>query len=197
MEIDINKIKTWCITGASSGLGYYLSTRLLENNYNIIALSRQKANLNSKNALIVQCDITSPEDVDKAIHTGINHYGNIDVLVNNAGITSFYTFEESTNADLENIFKINFFGTCNVIRSCTPHFRNKGYGTIINISSMHGLTPRLNGSGYCSTKYAIEGLTDVLRLEMQNFCRVMAVEYGYFPNTNIGKIATKKRNKVF
>jgi len=189
-RISRQKIKTWIITGASSGLGKAICKEALNIGYNVIALSRRKSNFDNERAYSLSCDVTNELSVEKAVQEGIRYFGGIDVLINNAGVSSHYTLEESNNKDLHQIFETNFFGTCNITRECLKHFRLKGYGTIINNTSQSGLSGRLFGCGYCSTKHALEGLTSVLRLETQKFCRVMAVEYGWFSGTDIGNMAT-------
>ena len=196
-RISRNKIKTWLVTGASSGLGAIICKELLERNYNVIALARRKPTFNNQRIYSLSCDITDETDVMHAVDSGIDRFGSIDVLINNAGISSNYTLEESTNEDLHKIFETNFFGTCNITRICLKYFRLQGHGTVVNNTSQSGLSGRLFGCGYCSSKHALEGLTSVLSIEAQKFCRVMAVEYGWFPGTDICKSATTTKTKFY
>ena len=185
--IDKSKIKTWLVTGASSGVGYELCKQLLERGYNVIAAARRISDFEHKNALCISCDVSNPDSIQNAIKKGIERFGKIDVVSNNAGISTSVIFEEETLERMKNVMETNFFGTYNVIQSILPHFRKNNNGTIINNTSQSGLAPRKYGSAYCSSKHAAEGLTSVLWLETKNFCRVIAVELGYFPGTGIGK----------
>ena len=185
-KIDKEKIKTWFITGASSGIGYKLCIELLNKGYNVIAVSRRVPNINHENVLCLSVDVTKPETIKIAIEEGIKRFGKIDVLSNNAGISANITCEEETIEHMKQVMETNFFGTFNTINALLPHFRENKNGTIINNSSQSGLAPRLFGSAYVSSKYAIEGLTSVVWHETKSFCRVMTVELGWFPGTDIG-----------
>ncbi len=197
-KINKEKIKTWFVTGASSGVGHELCKQLLEKNYNVIAVARRIPDFKHENALCLSCDVTNPDSIKDAINKGIERFGKIDVLSNNAGISTSVIFEEETLDRMKNVMGVNFFGTYNVIQAILPHFRKNKNGTIINNTSMHGLAPRKYGTAYCSSKHAIEGLSSVLRLETQEFCRVITVELGYFPGTGIGRdvSAGSKKTKI-
>lgn len=195
-KISKEKIKTWFITGASSGIGYGLAKELLLQGYNVIAVARHIPDFNHENVLCLSCDVTKPKDVKSAIDEGINRFGRIDVVFNNAGITSKIFFEDTTLEHIKQVMEINFYGTFNVIHAILPHFRINKNGTIINNSSMHGIAPRLYGSSYAASKHAIEGLTGVLRLETVRFCRVASIELGYIPGTNIDKNVTPKEPQI-
>lgn len=186
-KIDKSKIKTWFVTGASSGVGYELCKQLLDRGYNVIAVSRRVPDFESSNALCLSVDVTKPETIQAAIDKGIEKFGRIDVLSNNAGISSYLTVEEEPVVNMRNTMEVNFWGTYNTIHCLLPYFRNQQYGTIINNSSECGLTLRAFGAAYCSSKHAIEGLSSVLWYEAHKFCRVMTVELAYFPGTAIGK----------
>lgn len=191
-KIEKEKIKTWFVTGASSGVGHELCKQLLERGYNVIAVARRVPDFRHENALCLSVDVTKPETIHEAIKKGIERFGKIDVLSNNAGISANVTCEEETLDHMKQVMDVNFFGTFNTINALLPHFRKNKNGTIINNSSMHGISIRYGGSAYCASKHAIEGLTDVCRYETQKFCRVMAFELGWFQGTGIGKDAFKE-----
>lgn len=184
-KIDKEKIKTWFITGASSGIGYKLCIELLNRGYNVIAVSRRVPNINHDNALCLSVDVTKSDTIKTAIEEGIKRFEKIDVLSNNAGISANITCEEETIEHMKQVMDTNFWGTFNTINAILPHFRQNKNGTIINNTSQSGLTPRLNGSAYVSSKHAIEGLTGVCKLETIKFCRVMSIEFGFFSGTNV------------
>lgn len=186
-KIDKNKIKTWFVTGASSGVGYEICKQLLERGYNVIAVSRRVPDFIHENVLCLSVDVTNVETIKEAISKGIKKFGRIDVLSNNAGISSYLTVEEEAIEDMRSAMEINFWGTYNTIHELLPHFRQNSNGTIINNSSECGLTLRAFGAAYCSSKHAVEGLSSVLWHETKRFCRVMTVELAYFPGTSIGK----------
>ncbi|MCD7878694.1 MAG: SDR family NAD(P)-dependent oxidoreductase [Candidatus Gastranaerophilales bacterium] len=186
-KIDKAKIKTWFVTGASSGIGKELCIQLLNRGYNVIAVARRQPNFNNVNALNLSVDVTDTNSVEKAVKKGIEHFGSINVLANIAGISSYKTFEEEQPEKVRQVMETNFWGTYNTCHSLIKYFRENNNGTIINCSSVMGLVPRVCGTAYCSSKHAIEGLTSVLWLETKNIdCRVMSIEPGLFPS-NISK----------
>lgn len=184
-KISKDKIKTWFITGASSGVGKKLAHELLNRGYNVIAVSRRIPDISHENVLCLSVDVTKPETIKKAIQKGIERFGRIDVLSNNAGIWANIIAEEETLEHMKEVMETNFFGTYNTIHALLPHFRENQNGTIISNTSQSGLSPRSYGAAYCSSKYAIEGLTGVCWIETQKFCRVMTFELGWFEGTNI------------
>lgn len=194
-----NKIQTWFVTGASNGVGYEICEELLSRGYNVIAVSRRIPNFSHKNALCLSCDVRDENDVANVINKGIERFGKIDVVSNNAGISTNNIIEEETLSHMKEIMETNFFGTFNVVRAILPHFRSNKNGLIINNSSQSGLTPRPYGGGYCSSKHAIEGLTGVCFIETQNFCKTMIFELGFFEGTDIDKdqtaLGSKKSDK--
>lgn len=184
-KINKNKIKTWFVTGASSGLGAELCRQLVKRDYNVIAVSRRVPDI--QGALCLSVDVTQPDTIQKAVDTGMEYFGGIDVLANFAGISCSITFEEETAENMEQIINTNFYGTYNTCKALIKYFRENNKGTIINCSSVIGLVPRIGGSAYSSSKHAIEGLTSVLQLETRKInTRVMCVEPGLYA-TEIGK----------
>lgn len=183
--IDNELIKTWFITGASSGIGHELALQLLGGGFNVVAVARRIPKIDHENVLCLSADVTNHEAVTNALNLAIERFGRIDVVVNNAGFTSHATCEEENLEHLKDLMEVNYFGAFNVINAILPHFRAQGHGTIVNNTSMHGLSYRPYGMAYCSSKHALEGLTSVLRLETKAFCRVMAFELGWFPGTEL------------
>lgn len=184
-KINKTKIKTWFVTGASKGIGYRLCCELLTRGYNVVAIARTLPNIKHDNVLCLKADITNIEDVRNAIAASIKRFKTIDVLVNNAGVSASISVEEESEQHMKNVMDINFFGAFNVIHELLPHFRENKNGTIINNTSQSGISFRAYGGAYVSSKHALEGLTSVLWQETKSFCRVMAVELGWFPGTNI------------
>ena len=192
MRKNINKIKTWFVTGASSGVGHEVCYQLIERGYNVIAVSRRIPEFKGKNILSLSVDVTQPESIDKAINLGIEKFGSIDVLMNNAGITSNSTLEELSVSELNKVMDVNFYGAFYTMKALLPYFRKNQNGTIINNTSQSGISVRSYESAYCASKHALEGLTGAVWCDTQKFCRVMAVELGYFPGTEIAKDMPEK-----
>lgn len=192
-SINVN-IKTWFVTGASSGIGYKMCESLLEKGYNVIAVARGVPMFDHPNALCLRCDVTERDSIVNAVNAGIQKFGRIDVLMNNAGITASILCEDETLEHMKEVMEVNFFGTFNTINILLPHFRENKNGTIINNTSQSGISYRAYGSAYCASKHAVEGLTSVVRQEAQNFCRVMAFELGFFKGTEIVKACVTKQN---
>ena len=189
-KINKELIKTWFVTGASSGVGKEICKQLSERGYNVIAVARRIPDFHKENVLCLSADVTNPDSVVSAINKGIEKFGKIDVLSNNAGVSADITAEEESLEHMQEVMNTNFFGSFNTINKILPHFRKNKNGTVINNTSQSGISPRLFGSAYCSSKYALEGFTSVVRMETKSFCRVMAFELSFFFGTEIGK--TKK-----
>ena len=196
MKKNIDKIKTWFVTGASSGVGHEVCRQLIAQGYNVIAVSRRIPDFLGDNVLTLSVDVSNQESIKKAIDLGVEKFGRIDVLMNNAGISSYTTLEEISLKDMSRVMEVNFWGAVNTIKAILPHFRENAHGLIINNTSQSGLSPRSYGTAYCSSKYALEGLTSALWLETKNFCHVMAVELGFFSGTEINKNYPKRMTSI-
>lgn len=196
--------KVWFVTGASKGLGLALVQKLIWNGYRVAATSRSIESLEkaigetSDNFLPLQMNLTNEADVTKAIQATIDHFGAIDVVVNNAGYGLTGALEELTDAEVRENFEINVFGSLNVIRAAMPHLRTQGSGHILNIASVGGFTGNFPGWGiYCATKFAVHGFTESLAAEIQEFgVHATVVSPGYFrteflTSGSMGKPATE------
>lgn len=195
-SIDQKKIKTWFIAGASSGIGYELAIQLLNRGYNVVATARHRPKIFSSKALSLVMDAANVKSIKAALDKAIDCFGEVDVLFNSVGTTSHVTVEEENSKHMHDIMETNFFTSFNTINVFLPYFRKVNNGTIINNTSMHGLAARINGGAYCASKHALEGLSTVLRSETYRFCRVMCVEFGYYPGTEIEKNALIKKTKI-
>lgn len=196
MGIDKSKIKTWFVTGASSGIGKEMCNLLLQRGYNVIAVARRVPELSHGGALCLSVDVTKPEEIGEAVKAGIEKFGRIDVLMNNAGISSNSTLEEISNEEMRQVIEVNFWGTFNTMKALLPHFRENKHGTIVNNTSQSGISIRAYGSAYCSSKHAIEGLTATIWHEAQRFCRVMALEMGFFAGTGVLKNHSRQGTSI-
>ncbi|GAA5220305.1 hypothetical protein GCM10025777_09350 [Membranihabitans marinus] len=127
-------------------------------------------------------DLTPNQDVRKAIEAILNHFNRLDVLVNNAGYSQIGTLEELSEDEEEKNFKVNGFGSLNVIRNATQDLRKQNSGHIFNIATIGCYTGNFAGFGvYCSTKFAVAGFTETLAKEMKPFGVHTTLVYpGYF-----------------
>lgn len=183
----MNNKKVWFVTGASKGLGLTLVKKLLASGYQVAATTRDEKALsvevgNNTDFLPLQVDLVNEGSVTSAINEAIKKFGNVDVVVNNAGYGQLGTLEELTDKEARQNFDINVFGTLNVIRAIMPHFRSKRAGHIINISSIAGFTGAFPGWGiYNATKFAVAGLTEALSAETKSMGISTTIVYpGYF-----------------
>jgi NAD(P)-dependent dehydrogenase (short-subunit alcohol dehydrogenase family) len=180
--------KVWFVTGASKGLGLALVKKILANDYCVAATSRNVQSLVeevgkvSDSFLPLAMNLSDSENVKTVIAKCINHFGRIDVVVNNAGFGLIGTLEELSDAEVRNNFDVNVFGSLNVIRNVTPYLRQQQSGYIFNIASIGGYSGGYPGFGiYCSTKFAVAGFTEGLAEEMKDFGVYVTVVYpGYF-----------------
>jgi NAD(P)-dependent dehydrogenase (short-subunit alcohol dehydrogenase family) len=168
------------ITGCSSGIGHDLAQHLAKAGYRVVATARRVETLDDLPvALKLALDVTQPDSVQQAVERTLQQFGRIDVLINNAGYAVRGAVEEISDEQVQQIFDVNVFGVLRMVRTVAPHMRKQGAGRIINISSIVGiLTFPVNGV-YSSTKFALEALSNALRLEMASFgIKVVLVEPG-------------------
>ena len=168
-----NNKKVWFVTGASKGLGLALAKRLLEQGYRVTATSRNAAQLvsaienASDNFLPLGVDLTNPDAVKKAIADTVEKFGQLDVIVNNAGYGMGGTVEEFTEEELQQSFSVNVFAPVYVMQAALPYMRKQRSGHIINISSIAGFAGATGWAIYAATKSALTGLTEVLAQDLK------------------------------
>jgi NAD(P)-dependent dehydrogenase (short-subunit alcohol dehydrogenase family) len=169
------------VTGASSGIGKAAALSLVDAGFEVVGTSRDTSRVAPLNGVrFVDLDITSDESVRSAVGHEIERFGRIDVLVNNAGTGAAGAAEESSVAQDQRVFDINFFGLVRMTKAVLPHMRAAGSGRIINISSVLGLVPAPYMASYAATKHAIEGYSESVDHEVREHgVRVLLVEPGY------------------
>ncbi|WP_310589729.1 oxidoreductase [Dyadobacter psychrotolerans] len=180
--------KVWFITGASKGLGLSLVKKLLGEGYLVAATSRniielQEAVEADRNVFLpLAMNLTDEKSIEQAIKDTVTHFGQVDVIVNNAGYGLTGALEELTDAEIRQNFDINVFGSINVIRKAMPYLRKQKSGHIFNISSIGGFTGLFPGFGsYCATKFAVHGFSESLYEDVKPFgIHVTIVSPGYF-----------------
>jgi NAD(P)-dependent dehydrogenase (short-subunit alcohol dehydrogenase family) len=175
--------KTVLITGSSTGIGKAAVDYFVSKGWNVAATMRssEKAQdfVKADNLRLYALDVTDTSSIRKAIDQTIIDFGQIDVIVNNAGYGAVGIFEKATPEEIQKQFDTNVFGVMNVIREILPYFRKKKNGTIINITSMGGLITFPLYSLYHGTKWALEGFGESLQFELRPFnIKVKNVEPG-------------------
>lgn len=184
----MTKDKVWFITGASKGLGMALAKRVLRDGGRVAATSRSRASITralgepSAALLPLEVDLLDEGSVSAAVAQTIEHFGGLDVVVNNAGYGQMGTIEELTDAEARKNFDVNVFGLLNVLRATVPHLREKRAGHVFDIASIGGFVGGFSGFGvYCATKFAVAGITEGLHADLQEHgVHVTLVYPGYF-----------------
>ena len=174
--------RTALVTGASSGIGEETARRLQGLGYTVYGAARRTDRLEKLAAEGVRplaMDVTDDASMTAGIARIIEEAGRIDVLVNNAGYGSYGAIEDVPIDEARRQFEVNLFGLGRLVQLVTPHMRGQKSGTSINISSMGGRLTTPLGGWYHATKYAVEALSDALRMELKPFgIDVVLVEPG-------------------
>ncbi|BAZ20929.1 short-chain dehydrogenase/reductase SDR [Kalymmatonema gypsitolerans NIES-4073] len=184
---SVSKARVWFITGCSSGFGRALAETVLERGETVVLTARnpqQVEDLTARfpaRALAVRLDVTKPEEVREAVKEAIAHFGRIDVLVNNAGYGTLGAIEEVSDQAVRRQFETNVFGVLEMLRVVLPHMRQQRSGHILNISSEAAFVVGAGAGIYCSTKFALEGISEALAKEVAPLgIKVIIVEPGSF-----------------
>jgi len=174
---------TILITGASSGIGKATAKLFQEKGWNVIATMRhpegetELAGLD--NILLPKLDVLDPDSIEKAVEAGIDRFGKIDVVLNNAGYGAFGPLEAFSRDNIIRQFNTNVIGLLDVTRAVLPYFRSNKGGIIINISSIGGKMSFPLGALYHGTKFAVEGISEALSYELEQFgAKIKIVEPG-------------------
>ncbi|WP_019421229.1 SDR family oxidoreductase [Paenibacillus sp. OSY-SE] len=168
------------VTGTSSGFGLYTSVALAHAGYDVVATMRNTAKQEklqaealagggSERIHVLPLDVTDAKSVEAAFAHIRQHYGKVDLLVNNAGYAAGGYIEEVDMDAWRAQLETNFFGTVAVTRAVLPMMREQGSGTIVNVSSISGRYAFPGYAPYAASKFAVEGFTEALRLEMLPF----------------------------
>ncbi|MEM9667746.1 MAG: SDR family oxidoreductase [Pseudomonadota bacterium] len=179
---------TVLITGCSTGFGKLAAKTFHKKGWNVAATMRspeKESDLIADNRLtITRMDVTDLASIEAATESAIANFGGIDVLVNNAGYGSNALFEQSSDESIRSMYETNVFGVMNTMRVVLPHMRARGSGRVINVTSMAGLIGLPGNSVYCSSKYAVEGLTEGMAHEYGPLgIQIKTVAPGAFPTT--------------
>jgi short-subunit dehydrogenase len=167
--------KTIFITGASRGFGRIWTEAFLKRGDNVIATARSISSLNDlsktyeKSLLTIALDVTNRNQCIEAINTAYDHFGTLDVVINNAGFGLVGTVEEASEQEARDQFEVNVFGTLWITQACLPLMRKQGHGHIIQLSSLLGVATVPLMGPYNASKWAVEGLTESMVEEIKPF----------------------------
>lgn len=188
--------KVVLITGISSGLGKATAELLSTKGYTVYGISRRFSDNFSSNIKILQADVTDAISVRKAVATLLAREGNIDVLINNAGMGITGSIEDASAEEINLQMNTNFGGFVNMIQAVLPAMRKQGSATIVNFSSIGGIMGLPYQGFYSASKFAIEGLSEALRMELMPYnIKIVVVEPGdFFTNFTASRIPVKTSN---
>jgi NAD(P)-dependent dehydrogenase (short-subunit alcohol dehydrogenase family) len=195
--------RVWFITGASTGFGRLLAEEILKSGGKVVATARKVdkvADLEKRyprTAKALTLDVTDAGQVDSAVTQAFAQFGQIDVLVNNAGYGVAGAIEEVSEAEFMPMFETNVFGLLKVTQAFLPYLRKQRSGHILNISSIGGL---IGGQGigmYNATKFAVEGLSEALAAELAPLgIRVTVIEPGPFRTDFLGRSGVIAKTRI-
>ena len=188
MSYPTGQPATWFVTGTSRGLGRELVVQLLERGDNVAATTRSTERLHAaldgvdtSRLLPLAVDLRDEQAVAHAVGQTTEHFGGLDVVVNNAGYGFLAAVEETSEREVLEMFDVQVVGVWNVLRAALPVMRDQKSGHIVNVSSILGLTTVPGWGLYSAGKYALEGLSEALAGEVADFgIKVTVVEPGYF-----------------
>lgn len=187
--------KVALVTGASSGIGEATVQRLMKDGYVVYAAARRierMKQLEADGAKLLKMDVTDEESMVSGVDRIIEEQGQIDVLVNNAGYGEYGAIEDTPIEDARHQLDVNLFGVARLTQLALPNMRSRRSGTIVNMSSMGGKVYTLMGGWYHAAKHALEGWSDCLRLEVEQFgIDVVIIEPGQI-DTAWGVIAADR-----
>ncbi|MFB6071881.1 MAG: SDR family oxidoreductase [Halobacterium sp.] len=157
------------VTGCSSGVGAATARSLLAEEWTVVATARDTddlAELADAGCETAELDVTKPAQCRNVVDETVAEHGRLDCLVNNAGFAQLGPLEDVPTRDLHRQFDVNVYGPHRLIRAALPHMRERGDGTIVNVSSVSGRVATPGMGAYNGSKFALEGMSDALRGEV-------------------------------
>ena len=192
----------WFITGCSTGFGRDMVSLLLAQGYRVVATARDVGKVEAladghRNALALALDVTDTQAVQDAVKAAQAKFGQLDVLVNNAGYGYLAAIEEGEDAPVRQMFETNVFGLVEVTKAVLPGMRARRSGCIVNLSSIGGLISFAATGYYHATKFAVEGLSGSLAIELAPLgIKVMVVEPGPFRTDFAGRSIGASKTEI-
>jgi len=193
----------WLITGCSTGFGRALTTAVLERGHRVVVTARDPDSIQDLvagrdgQAIAIALDVTDRDQSEEAVAHAERTFGRIDVLVNNAGIGYFGAIEESEEPEVRRMFEINVFGLARMIHLVLPGMRKRRSGHVVNISSIGGLRSFPAVGYYNATKFAVNGLSEALALEVAPLgIKVTIIEPSGFRTDWAGRSANESPNEI-
>lgn len=201
---NVENTRVWFITGASSGLGYEFTKKVLESGDKVVGVARNIEKLNELKyqfegmLLPLSLDVTDRSAVSTTVETAIKHFGRIDIVINNAGNMVLGMIEEFSEDEVRSQMETNFYGAIWICQAAMPYLRTQGSGHIIQISSIGGLITGPMSGIYSASKFALEGFSEALAQEAAHFgVKVSIVEPGgYWTNLYL-KMSFTTQNKEY
>lgn len=188
-----NSSSVWFITGTSTGFGRSLALEAIERGQRVVATARDPRTLDAlvalapERVLALRLDVTKEAEIQAALDAALARFGQIDVVVNNAGYTLTAAVEETTDAALRDVFEPMFFGPLALTRAVLPHLRERRTGTIVQLTSALGLVGAAGHGAYSAVKHALEGMSEALAAEVApHGINVLIVEPGMFRTNLLG-----------
>ncbi len=195
--------RVWFITGASTGFGRLLAEEVLKTGGKVVATARKLDKVSDLEAKYPQAakalalDVTDAGQVDSAVTQAFAQFGQVDVLVNNAGYGVAGAIEEVSEAEFMPMFETNVFGLLRVTRAFLPYLRKQRSGHILNLSSIGGVVAGPGIGFYNSTKFAVEGLSEALAAELAPLgIRVTIIEPGPFRTDFLGRSGVLAKTRI-
>jgi NAD(P)-dependent dehydrogenase (short-subunit alcohol dehydrogenase family) len=168
--------RTVAITGGSRGLGLVIARQFADRGARVCLLARneeelrrakeQLVRLGAEDVMTILCDVRDAESIRGAVSRIVEERGAVDILVNNAGIIEVGPLDHMSTEDFENAMATHFWGPLHLMRACLPGMRRRGFGRIVNISSIGGRIAVPHLAPYCASKFALSGLSDAMRAEL-------------------------------
>jgi NAD(P)-dependent dehydrogenase (short-subunit alcohol dehydrogenase family) len=193
----------WLITGCSTGFGREIANCALQQGARVAVTARRRESVADicaqfpDRALALALDITDPQQREAALRTTLDHFGQLDVLVNNAGYGYVAAIEEGEEAAFRAMFETNFFATLAMTRLVLPYFRGRRQGRILNNSSQAGLMANPGTGFYSASKHALEGVMEALTKEVAPLgIEVVTVQPGAFRTDWSGRSMQRSDHRI-
>jgi NAD(P)-dependent dehydrogenase (short-subunit alcohol dehydrogenase family) len=194
--------KTFFITGANSGFGFAIASAAVQMGHKVIGTVRSKTSRTSLTEALpavkaVLCDVTEFDRIPDVVRQAEDEHGPVDVLINNAGYGHEGVLEESPIEAMRRQFDVNVFGAVAVAKAFLPRFRVRRSGFIVNVTSMGGMITMPGIAYYCGSKFALQGISEVMRSEMAPFgVRVTALCPGSFRTDWAGRSMVRTERSI-